>query len=125
MGNWAATTVLPPIDFDGDSISLTVTRVLTEDMGVLSKYHNADKKAVVFADHIELCKMAASWVKKYVREVKGMTKSTGEPMTVNELGDAAGEFYFVAFNIAFFTALSKVSTLSQVEAKNSVPPLPA
>ena len=123
MGNWSTNGVeLEPIEFDGDSITFTVKRLLVEDMLVLSKYFNRETGALSFGSPLEVCQTAQEIFPKYIQKVGGMFKANGSAMTAEEFLTASKDFYFVPLVGQLFTALISASTVKATEAKNSEPP---
>lgn len=121
MGNWSSKgVVLPPIEFDGDSITFTVKRLLVEDMMVLSKHFNQKNGALQFESPLEVCQTAQSIFPKYVQGINGMLDEDGKPVTVEGFVEATKEFYFVPLIGELFTSLLTVSTV-KAQAKNSAP----
>ena len=51
MGNWTEKVALEPILFDGDTINITVKRLLIADMGAFMAHYNEGK--LTFASHLE------------------------------------------------------------------------
>jgi hypothetical protein len=108
---------LDPIEFDGDKVVFTVKRLLVEDMLVLSKHFDADKKKMVFASPMEVCKTASEVLPKYVLAIDGYSKAVGTALTVAEFLEAAKEFYFVQLVGELFGHMVSISTAG-VQAKN-------
>lgn len=123
MGNWSTNgVVLEPIEFDGDSITFTVKRLLVEDMLVLSKYFSKETGALSFGSPLEVCQTAQEIFPKYIQDVRGLLKADNVAMTPEEFLGASKDFYFVPLVGQLFTALITASTVKAVEAKNSEPP---
>lgn len=123
MGKWSATVTLDSIVFDGDSITFTVNRMLTEDMTIMSKYFDPDTGKLKFNSNTEICEVAADLLPKRVVGMVGMTKADGSEFTLQEFNTAAKEFYFAPLLGELFAKLMSISVVG-VQAKNSVPPLP-
>lgn len=121
MGNWTKDVVLEPIDFDGDKVVVTVTRLLTEDMQMLRKFQVDG--VFKFTDTMELCTTAAKIFPKYVVSVVGLLKADKTEMTRDEFLAASQEFYFVNLTASIFNKLISASVMG-AQAKNSAPPSP-
>ena len=122
MGNWASKGVtLDPIDFDGDSITFVVKRLLVEDMQILLKFYKPESGTLAFDDPLEVCRTAQGIFPRYILSQIGMKKEDGTEFTLEEFNEATSEFYFVPLVGALFGALIGASTLKGQE-KNSVPP---
>jgi len=118
MGNWSSkAVVLPPIEFDGDSIVFSVKRLLTEDMLVLMRNFNQGTGKLEFSNPLEVCQTAQLILPKYVTDIQGMSSADGIPVTAEEFIKAASEFYFVPLMGALLAALIDVSTVG-TQAKN-------
>lgn len=113
--------VLAPIEFDGDSITFTVKRLLVEDMLLLSKHFDKANGTMKFESPLEVCQTAQSIFPKYVTGIGGMTNCDGGNVTVEDFLVAAKEFYFVPLIGELFGALITAST-AKVQEKNSAPP---
>lgn len=122
MGNWTEKVALEPILFDGDTINITVKRLLIADMGAFMAHYNEGK--LTFASHLEVARLAADIIPKYVLELSGMTHPDGTPFTISEFAEVAKEFYFAELVGAVLTGLMNVSSVSKADAKNSPPPSP-
>lgn len=122
MGNWTAETNLDPIEFDGDSITFTVSRLLVEDMAEVMKNYDPKTEKLTFADPAAVCSLAAKIVPKYVKRVSGMKKPDGSEFTAAEFSTVVcKEFYFTGLLGALFGGLVSVSVVGQAAAKNSAP----
>lgn len=123
MGNWTTRPVeLQPIEFDGDTIKISVKRLLMADMQELSKYFDRDKGVMRFDSSLEVCKAAANIMPKYVVSIEGMI-TDGRPVTLEEFHAATGEFYLAPLFGEIFSQLIEVST-AKAQKKNSAPPSP-
>lgn len=121
MGNWTNNVTLDPIEFDGDKVVVTVTRLLTEDMQMLRKYQVDG--VFKFTDTLELCSIAAKLFPKYVVGVTGLLKADKTEMTREEFLAVVQEFYFVNLVASIFNKLISASIVG-LQEKNSVPPSP-
>lgn len=116
MGNWTSKgVVLPPIEFDGDSVTFTVKRLLVEDMLTLSKHFDKANGTLKFESPLEVCQTAQSIFPKYVTGIVGMTNGDGGNVTVEEFIEASKEFYFVPLIGELFGALINASTVKAQE----------
>ena len=121
MGKWTNDVTLQPIAFDGDSITFTVKRLLTEDMGVLLQHYDAEKGVIRFESQDKLAAVAAEIFPKYITGISGMTKADGTAFTVDEFVAVAKEFYFAPVIGQLFAQIMVASTVGAAE-KNSEPP---
>lgn len=123
MGNWTNKPVaLEPIKFDGDSVVFTASRLLVEDMMVLSKHFDQAKGVMRFNSPLEVCAMAGDILPKYIKSISGYTID-GQPMTLDEFFMAVREFYFVPLVGELFGKLVLISSVG-VQEKNSAAPSP-
>lgn len=124
MGNWTSkSVVLEPIEFDGDSITFHVKRLLVEDMQVLAKYFDGSKGMMSFDNPLDVCKTAQEIFPKYVTGIKGLLDAEGHEVSVEQFLEASKEFYFVPLIGELFAKLIDVST-AKAQLKNSAPPSP-
>lgn len=117
MGNWTKEVRLPEIEFDGDTVVFTVTRMLVEDMQMLSKFFDKDSGTLKFTDNLEVCGLAKTILPRRVVKIEGMKKADGTDMTREEYLAVASEFYFAELNGQLFGELMSVSVVKQQEKK--------
>lgn len=124
MGKWTATVELEPIEFDGDQIVFNVNRLLTKDMGEMTKHYDESEGKLQFTSNAEVCTLAANLFPQYVNSVSGMTDGGGVPIDKVRFIKIAQEFYFVPLVGQLFAKLMEISIVGS-QAKNSEPPSPS
>lgn len=119
MGNWTSGgVVLDAINFDGDDIIITATRLTVKDMMLLSKFFDKEKGVMRFNNPLEVCETAAVILPQHIVSISGCKKQDGTEVTKEEFNAAMGEFYFVPMIGELFTKLMAVSTLNPEQVKN-------
>lgn len=114
MGNWASSAVqLAPINFDGDSIVVTVNRLKVKSMSKLAGKYTDGK--LTFASQMELCETAAELLPDYIVSVSGMKKADGSEFSRDELLGVLGEFYFAGFVGELLNKLIEASSVRDVK----------
>jgi hypothetical protein len=116
---WTREIDLAPIEFDGDTVRLTVRRMLAEDMGaVLGRIVEGQP------DKGESLKFGTAMLQKYVTSVSGLTQPDGTAVTLEEFREMVVEAYFMPLSVTAYGMLLAASSISQDQAKNSVSPPP-
>lgn len=124
MGQWTPTITLGPIEFDGDKVVVTATRLLVEDMAELMKYVDPAAKRLRFDDPSQVCGMAGRILPKYLKSISGYSKADGSAMLLEEFIAATAEFYFVPLVGGIFAELMAASTVKKEQVKNFAAPSP-
>ncbi len=125
MGSWTKEVKLPAIVFDGDSIVVTVNRLLADDMAVIMSHYDAEKKMLVFTGgNAEMSKLTADIFPKYITNIEGMTKGDGLPFGVGEFMEVAKESYFSRLIGQLLAELIRASSVG-AEVKNLESPAPS
>ena len=120
MGNWNSSGVtLPPIEFDGDSITFVVSRLLMEDMLVIKKHIDVEKGVLRFNDPLELISLAKITLPKYIKSMSGLKDSAGVEVPLETFLTAClPEVYFSALVGQLFADLLSVSSARGLEKKS-------
>lgn len=121
MGKWTAEVTLDPIQFDGDTITITAKRLLAADISIIFEKYDAETGKLRFANNAELAKVTADIFPKYITSISGMTKGDGTPFTVAEFVEASKEAYFIPLIAELFSALMQISTVKAEEKNSDLP----
>jgi hypothetical protein len=126
MGHWTPEVLLDPIEFDGDKISVRVSRMLTEDMQRMTPYMKQEKNGDVkisFEDSMKLLEVASAILPKHVKTIDGMKLGDGSMATAERFNaELINQFYFIEFTTELLGKICEVSIVQDKDEKNSDTP---
>jgi hypothetical protein len=114
MGTWTKDVELDVIEFDGDKIQVSVTRIRSEDMRAVLSNYDADGTATGDAAQ-KVVRIAQELTPKYITKISGMKKPDGTEWTLAELIEVAGDYYFAPLIASIYAGLLEHSTVQSVK----------
>lgn len=123
MGNWTPEVLLDDINFDGDIIKVKVTRMLTEEMQMMTQFMVKDDKTkevkFSFEDSMKLVNTASKILPNRIKSIDGMKSGNGDFITAEKFNnELIKEFYFVEFTADVLAKLCEASIVQEDDEKN-------
>ena len=112
-------TVKHETEFDGEHVTVVFARLKRQDFYTLAPHMkvNEDGESVMqFQDNVKMSEALTPILKKYIKEIHGLTDAAGVPISIEQLCE---EMYFVPLLGDVISALFAASRLSEEDAKNS------
>ena len=108
--------------FDGDNISMVLTRLKRKDAMRLAKFYQYDEKkkqGSLIGDEAELMEVVADVLPRYVNDFAGLVTAENRPMSIEE---AIDEMYFMPLIGDILSELMNISSLSEDDEVKSEQP---
>lgn len=118
MGHWLPSVKLDLIEFDGDKIELTCSRLQRSHMIMLSPYIDRERGVLTFSDVLKMSEVAAQILPECITKIEGMTIGSGEAVNAESFKPLMSENYFSPLIGEILTRLISASTVRQADAKN-------